>query len=351
MLVLVHAPELLRILMTASSLTARCLSLAVLVLSLAPLASLYVIFVSMMEPSSFILLAQKNGEWQSSFVEAAADTVGLLENDTRMINWTEISNNRTALEELWKAMYEEASKNHGRHPLFDAIRELTPAEFVGSATAISALQQHWSVVIPWMFTFVLGVVVPMILSLWSFWRQYRRRRPHPGGTKRRRKEILKRLEGYTKHLEPQDWCGTKKNEIHKDTRTIANAKDASAASKDTTTTDCETRVTTEKTNNSQSSLSVAQVGTDANSPQWLLPMPGQKSVVTHQQQQQQQSYRTVPGSCVICLNPYQLAEQITWSSNPSCVHCFHTDCIARWITRQIECPCCRREFLLDSIPK
>eukprot|EP00977_Amphora_coffeiformis_P021545 scaffold9455_cov163-Amphora_coffeaeformis.AAC.4 len=349
MLVLVHAPELLRILTTASSVTARCLSLAVLVLSLAPLASLYVVFVSMLGPPSFILVEQQqNGELQSS-VQAAAHAVGLVDDDTRTMDWTEIANNRTALEELWKAMYEEASKNHAQHPLLNALRELSHAEFVGPTTAAAAFQQHWSIVIPWMFTFILGVVVPMILSLWSFLRQYRRGRRGPGNAKRRRKEMLKRLDGYTKPLVPQDCCIHEQNEKENDdptTTKIATDATANAASKDMAKVDDETTAMATDKTNGKSSPSVVQVENETNSSsQWLLPLPGQKLKVA---QQQQQSRRAVPGLCVVCLNPYQLAERVTWSSNPSCVHCFHTDCIAKWLTRQLECPCCRRDFLLSA---
>ena len=131
MLVLVHAPELLRILMTASSATARFLSLAVLLLSLAPLASLYIVFFSLfgVEPSSFALLESGGSEWQNAAqallnsqqaaaggAESNADTSGMPQQQP--IDWTQIANNRTALEELLKVMYQEASKHQPHHPLW-----------------------------------------------------------------------------------------------------------------------------------------------------------------------------------------------------------------------------------------
>lgn len=348
MLVLLHAPELLRILMTASSATARFLSLAVLVLSLAPLASLYVIFFSMLgvDPTSLILV-ERNGQWQSS-VEAAAHAAGLVTGQegggeqqptpNAGIDWAQLAKNRTALEELWKTIYQEASKHHTQLPVLQALRELSPSEF-GPATV--AFQQHWSIVIPWMLTFILGVVVPMILSLWSFWRQYRRGRRGSGGGKRRRKEMVKRLEGYTKHLVPQD-CYKKGNKQHEYHPQSEQPEPKSIISFDDSTLATTVYETTETLHDTVDESSLLPTPETEATRQWLLPLPGKARVSPTQPR------RPVPGTCVVCLNTYELAEKITWSSNPSCVHCFHTDCIAKWLTRQLECPCCRREFLYDK---
>ena len=326
MLVLVHAPELLRILMTASSTTARFLSLAVLVLSLAPLASLYVIFFSLLgvEPSSFVLV-ENDAAWEKNAADAMKGFVG---SDGRQMDWTQIANNRTALEELWKAMYMEASRHQPNHPFWTALRQVFPLDSpLAPPATTTALQQHWSIVIPWMLTFILGVVVPMILSIWSFWRQYRRGR-RGSNKKRRRKEIFSRLEGYTKQLDSKDLVID--------------------LTSDSTDTDTSSNSATNLTD-SESSVALARPGKVPQDTiyQWLLPPPGEKLRV--QEEQQQQSRRIVPGSCVVCLNSYQLKEKVSWSANPSCVHCFHTDCITKWLTRQTECPCCRRAFLHKDI--
>jgi hypothetical protein len=39
------------------------------------------------------------------------------------------------------------------------------------------------------------------------------------------------------------------------------------------------------------------------------------------------SSRLVPNICTICLSNYDIGSKIVWSSNPSCEHAFHEECI------------------------
>lgn len=65
--------------------------------------------------------------------------------------------------------------------------------------------------------------------------------------------------------------------------------------------------------------------------------------------------RWVPGFCTICLSAFEEGHDIVWSSNSKCDHCFHTDCMQQWLTKQQRsvqaegpvCPCCRRDFVID----
>jgi hypothetical protein len=61
--------------------------------------------------------------------------------------------------------------------------------------------------------------------------------------------------------------------------------------------------------------------------------------------------RTVPGICTICLCAYEDGDQITWSTEASCQHAFHTGCIVQWLAKKEEprCPVCRQEFCPTAV--
>mmetsp|Transcript_15232 Transcript_15232/g.20793 ORF Transcript_15232/g.20793 Transcript_15232/m.20793 type:complete len:270 (-) Transcript_15232:587-1396(-) len=57
--------------------------------------------------------------------------------------------------------------------------------------------------------------------------------------------------------------------------------------------------------------------------------------------------RTVPNCCAICLCPYDIGDELVWSSNEACSHAFHSECIVDWLIKMQEgtpCPCCRQDF-------
>jgi Ring finger domain len=59
----------------------------------------------------------------------------------------------------------------------------------------------------------------------------------------------------------------------------------------------------------------------------------------------------VPNMCAVCLEPYQVGDEVVWSST-ECPHVFHQECMVDWfmkinasgVTRGTPCPCCRQEF-------
>jgi hypothetical protein len=53
-------------------------------------------------------------------------------------------------------------------------------------------------------------------------------------------------------------------------------------------------------------------------------------------------------TCAICLNNYNEGEEISWSPNKQCTHCFHRACIVEWLCRQDGCPFCRVDFLSSN---
>lgn len=56
--------------------------------------------------------------------------------------------------------------------------------------------------------------------------------------------------------------------------------------------------------------------------------------------------RSVPAACAICLCPYEVHDEVTWSPEVACLHAFHKDCIVSWLAKKSQhlCPCCRQSF-------
>ena len=49
--------------------------------------------------------------------------------------------------------------------------------------------------------------------------------------------------------------------------------------------------------------------------------------------------------CSICIEPFHVGEQVTWSKMGNCRHFFHYECILPWaVLGHEECPVCREKF-------
>ena len=77
--------------------------------------------------------------------------------------------------------------------------------------------------------------------------------------------------------------------------------------------------------------------------------------------------RNVPIFCAVCLDSYEISDQVCWASNKECSHVFHEDCILQWLVssgkkksmdqvfekhpsdaklmQYRQCPCCRQDFI------
>ena len=52
--------------------------------------------------------------------------------------------------------------------------------------------------------------------------------------------------------------------------------------------------------------------------------------------------------CTICLESLEAGEEVSWSRNLECNHCYHKDCISMWLIKHNECPVCRNDYLFDD---
>jgi Ring finger domain len=52
-----------------------------------------------------------------------------------------------------------------------------------------------------------------------------------------------------------------------------------------------------------------------------------------------------PPGCTICLEAFQVGDNVSWSTDPTCGHVFHHSCIREWLLRRVACPCCRTVLL------
>ena len=96
-----------------------------------------------------------------------------------------------------------------------------------------------------------------------------------------------------------------------------------------------------------------------------------QEVIIHLPDQNCRLTRECPISCAICLTEYEVSNDVCWSANQKCPHIFHEKCITKWflslgrlqsisdlsledecpkkvLNYQLECPCCRQEFISVS---
>eukprot|EP01083_Nonionella_stella_P064374 167688_1 len=52
--------------------------------------------------------------------------------------------------------------------------------------------------------------------------------------------------------------------------------------------------------------------------------------------------------CPICLSNFKVGEKVCWSKGNSCSHGFHLDCMLAWLQNHVNCPLCRRRYLIPK---
>lgn len=54
-------------------------------------------------------------------------------------------------------------------------------------------------------------------------------------------------------------------------------------------------------------------------------------------------------NCSVCMMCYEDGDEVIWSPNSECIHCYHSDCILTWLSRgKNKCPCCRMDFISQN---
>ncbi len=48
--------------------------------------------------------------------------------------------------------------------------------------------------------------------------------------------------------------------------------------------------------------------------------------------------------CSVCLEPFLTGDEVAWSKDLTCHHCFHSDCLVPWLMKHGDCPVCRTTF-------
>jgi hypothetical protein len=52
--------------------------------------------------------------------------------------------------------------------------------------------------------------------------------------------------------------------------------------------------------------------------------------------------------CPICIDEYEIGDEICSSPNEECPHVFHVDCMTQWLLKHGDCPLCRADYLEPS---
>ncbi len=52
--------------------------------------------------------------------------------------------------------------------------------------------------------------------------------------------------------------------------------------------------------------------------------------------------------CTVCLSEFEPGDELAWSKDLRCNHCFHAECLIPWLLKHEECPYCRTPMLEDD---
>ena len=52
--------------------------------------------------------------------------------------------------------------------------------------------------------------------------------------------------------------------------------------------------------------------------------------------------------CPICLEKFEVGQDLSWSQARKCQHTFHAECLIPWLMKHDDCPCCRATFIDEA---
>lgn len=311
-MIFLYAPALIRIMRTSTARTAKCLSFCVLLLSLTPMATLYLLLSASM-PS------------EDTAATTTTESTAVLQNNESLTGLFQRPD--ATMEQFWVALFQERMNHnpYGPGAFILASSNSSSNSTNPSLLLLTQLPTVFGILLPWLVGVILGVFLPVAALL----RELYKRGVRMSERKRRKYILLKCLEEYQKLLSPRDWVDPKNHDQDDDDDDIDH---------------------------------------DNNVGRWKLPLAGSpislplssRSQSPSQRQSQLEKRdddalllleRHVVGDCAICLTQYACGETLTWSSNPKCVHCFHQGCIVSWLSKrrnreQKPCPCCRQSFVV-----
>lgn len=389
--------------MTASSsATARILAFAVLLLSLAPLGSFYVLFCSI---TGKVVVENVAGGGKAGIVvdhqqdptageagTAAAVFISMVGGGggggaDMAHHRVLLQDSNATLEEIWSAIL---SSSHYYYPPWNGGAAGALAAAVFPIPEKAAVAQQLTILLPWLISLFFGIVLPAVVSIVSFlWGcRMRRQQQQQQGTdasastttlatlEKRRLRLERKLRYYTKILNRRDGVvllgddnddngprlqeEDEKEERNSITTIIPKLQNVSTSSEETFITEEEE---TEESSSSSLDNTMDDDDDDTILLQFKLPRPGMalpsdSSSHNSSKPRLAASAAEVPSdyyriikteSCAICLHPYKPGDAVTWSPNPNCIHCFHEKCIVTWLIRkpskQQACPCCRQNFI------
>ena len=53
-------------------------------------------------------------------------------------------------------------------------------------------------------------------------------------------------------------------------------------------------------------------------------------------------------TCPICIDAFEIGDEICCSRNSNCPHVFHTECMVSWLMKHNDCPLCRADYLIKE---